>query len=326
MSFNILDSDFNDFLSIQDKSIAVLEGMEIAQTKLISPKGNIHYKEQPLGQDLSILESQYCMDDEVTITGQGDRSILEIQINLSQSAIYYQDKQNREQSAPGKSAKIAFLAAEDNKAKIYLQKDVSYNTFDIHLPITLLEHFQGESSTFDQFLKMIGQDISCDLSSGSVAISPAIFGVISDIRQCKYEGLTRRIYLESKIFELIAFLYQESTAQTNYTILSVQDRIRMEEAATIIANNLNQPFTIIQLAKRVGVNQTKLKNDFKLAYGNTIFGYLQDLRMKEAKRYLLDTTLSIQEISIRLGYQSMSNFSIAFKKSMGYSPNKLRIH
>lgn len=326
MSFNILDSDFNDFHSVKDNSISALEAMGIAQTKLISPKGNIHYQEQALGQGLSILESQYCMDDEVTITGQGDQSILEIQINLSQSAIDYRDKRNSDQSAPGKSAKIAFLAAEDNKAKIYLQKDVSYNTFDIHLPVTLLEHFQGESSTFDQFLKTIGQDISCNLSPRSVVISPAIFGVISDIRQCKFEGLTRRIYLESKIFELIAFLYQDSTALANPTVLSVQDRIRMEEAATIIANNLDQPFTIIQLAKRVGVNQTKLKNDFKLAYGNTIFGYLQDLRMKEAKRYLLDTTLSIQEISIRLGYQSMSNFSIAFKKSMGYSPNKLRVH
>jgi AraC-type DNA-binding domain-containing proteins len=325
MSFNILDSDFNDFLSVKDKPIAVLEAMSVAQTKLISPKGNIHYKEHHLGRGLSILESQYCMDDEVTITGQGEQSILEIQINLSESAIYYRDKQNRDQSAASKSAKIAFLAAEDNKAKIYLQKDVNYNTFDIHLPITLLEHFQGESSTFDQFLKTIGQDISCDLSR-SVAISPAIFGVITDIRQCKYEGLTRRIYLESKIFELIAFLYQDSTVPAHSTGLSTQDRIRMEEAAMIIANNLDQPFTIIQLAKHVGVNQTKLKNDFKLAYGNTIFGYLQDLRMKEAKRYLLDTTLSIQEISMRLGYQNMSNFSIAFKKSMGYSPNKLRVH
>lgn len=325
MSFNILGSDFNDFLSVKDKSTALLEAMGIAQTKLISPKGNIHYKEHHLGRGLSILESQYCMDDEVTITGQGDESILEIQINLSKSAIYYRDKQNRDQSAAGESAKIAFLAAEDNKAKIYLQKDVNYNTFDIHLPITLLEHFQGESSTFDHFLKTIGQDISCDLSR-SAAISPAIFGVITDIRQCKYEGLTRRIYLESKIFELIAFLYQDSMEPTQPTELSPQDRIRMEEAAAIIANNLDQPFTIIQLAKRVGVNQTKLKNDFKLAYGNTIFGYLQDLRMKEAKRYLLDTTLSIQEISMRLGYQNMSNFSIAFKKSMGYSPNKLRVH
>ncbi|WP_352432894.1 hypothetical protein [Mucilaginibacter sp. PAMB04168] len=46
--------------------------------------------------------------------------------------------------------------------------------------------------------------------------------------------------------------------------------------------------------------------------------------MHNAKRCLLDTKPTLQEITRLSGYLSLPNFSIAFKRILGYSPIKLR--
>lgn len=324
MEYKILGSDFSDFVSSTDEINASVNEENLTQVKLTTPKGNILYQEQVLRKNLSIQESHYYMQDDISISGKGDNALLEIQLNLSEKGIFYKDKSNREHIAPAKSGNMMFLSAEENQAKILFQKDISYNTFDIHLPLSMLDRYAGESKLMDSFIAQIHKDISGKFSKNKISISPAIYNAIQDIKTCTYEGLTRRIYLESKAYELIALLYEnvENHKQNNELSAADQERIRL--AASIIQDNLEKPFTIIELAHQVGINQTKLKTGFKVMFGNTVFGYLQDIRMHQAKRYLLDTQMSVQEIGMLLGYQNTSNFSIAFKKTHGYSPIKLR--
>ena len=324
MGYEILASDFSDFLlSVEDiDSSAVGEkGLPI---KLTTPKGDIRYNVQTLNEDLSIQESHYYMQDDVTINGKGDAGLLEIQINLSDMAISFHDKSKAAHITPARSGNIAFLAAEDNQASILFQKDISYTTFDIHLPVSLLDRYAGESRLLDGFLTQIHNNISGLLTPNKININPAIYNTIQDIKTCIYEGLTRKIYLESKAFELIALLYEEAENQKEHCTLHPVDQEKIHWAAAIIRDNLENPLTIMELARLVGVNQTKLKAGFKMIFGHTVFGYLQDIRMHQAKRYLLDTQLSIQEIGMRLGYQNTSNFSMAFKNIHGIPPTKIR--
>jgi len=53
-------------------------------------------------------------------------------------------------------------------------------------------------------------------------------------------------------------------------------------------------------------------------------GYLQELRMSAAKSLLLMTTMSIQEVTDAVGYQSIHYFSRLFKKKYGKSPTQWR--
>ena len=324
MGYEILGSDFSDFVSSSDEIYTSINKENINQIKVATPKGNILYKEQVLHQHLSIQESHYHMQDDVNISGRGDTSLLEIQLNLSDKGIFYRDKSNKEHITPARSGNIMFLSAEENQAKILFQKDIPYSTFDIHLPLSVLNRYAGESKLMDSFIAQIHKDISGKFSQNKISISPAIYNTIQDIKTCTYEGLTRRIYLESKAYELIALLYENVENQKHNNELSTADQERIHLAASIIRNNLEKPLTIIELAHQVGINQTKLKTGFKIIFSNTVFGYLQDIRMHQAKRYLLDTQLSVQEIGMLLGYQNTSNFSIAFKKTHGYPPMKLR--
>ncbi|GAA4798069.1 hypothetical protein GCM10023231_28400 [Olivibacter ginsenosidimutans] len=324
MAYRILDADFSDFISSDGEMESSASDEAIHRVKLATPKGNIHYTEHILKEDLSLLDVNYAMRDDVTIFGKGNTALLEIQFNLSDKAIYYQDKFKLEHVTPARSGNIVFLAEEENEANILFQKDITYHTFDIHLPVSLLDRYAGESELIDQFLTNIHHDVSSALTQHVIGINPPIYQVIQEMKNCIYEGLTRRIYLESKAYELIALLYENAAYPKNQSALSKADQEKIHWAASIIQNNLEKPFTIMELSRMVGINQTKLKIGFKTVFNNTVFGYLQDIRMHQAKKYLLDTQLSIQEISMLLGYQNMSNFSIAFKKTHGYSPIRLR--
>lgn len=82
--------------------------------------------------------------------------------------------------------------------------------------------------------------------------------------------------------------------------------------------------SVEQIARELNVSPSHAKNVFKTLTGITIFDYLFDRRMKEAK-YLLDKTdMHIYEIAENLGYSSQAYFSIAFRKQFGIKPNDYR--
>ena len=80
-----------------------------------------------------------------------------------------------------------------------------------------------------------------------------------------------------------------------------------------------------ELATMVGTNECTLKKAFKQEFGTTVFQYLFDYRMDLAAQYLLESSLSINEIGMMLGYDYQSHFCTAFKRKYGVSPMEFRL-
>lgn len=323
MAYTVNGSDFESFLKHAISGVTDKSAIQYGDYEL--PHGKIHFAEDIVNAEMYILQSQYFMDQDVCIQGKGDDALLEIQFNLSNRDISFVGADGRAQVSTAKSANIAFLAPEDNRAAIYFQKNTLFETFDIHIPTTVLSKYAGESPKLDSFLQEIQQIRSSKLSSDGIPTTTAMRQVIQQMQRCLFDGLTRKIYLESKVYELIALLHDGADSPTYPISLTPADTNRIHAAANLIQTHLEHPLTIVELAKQVGINQTKLKEGFKMVYQHTIFGYLQQLRMDKAMCYLQDTQLSIQQIANLLGYQNMSNFSAAFKKTKGISPLKLRL-
>lgn len=327
MGFIFQGSDFSEFLasaSLVGTELAQADNTGQLQTRFQTLKGQISYKEDLVKDGLHILQGSYHLNDDITVYGKGDAHLLEMHFNISDHDIYYHNNAIKREFAPAMTGNITFLSAEENRAKISFNQDICYRTFDIHLPLSLLSNYMGESFTMDTFLSSINKNLSTTLSKSEIAINPRIYSTIQAIRECTFEGFTKKVYLESKIYELIAFMH-ESTEHTGVQYrLTGPDVERIKYAAVLIRENLNSPFTIMELARKVGINQTKLKSGFKSIFNNTVFGYLQETRMHMASKLLLDTSLTIQQISRSSGYKNISNFSTAFKQTYGYPPNRLR--
>ena len=155
-------------------------------------------------------------------------------------------------------------------------------------------------------------------------ITPAQQQVLQQILQWPYQGITRQFYLESKALELIALhLGQMLTkSPTQGKQLIAQDIDRVYQARDILIQNMASPPSLPELAKQVQLNERKLKQGFRQVFDNTIFGYLHDHRMEQARQLLQVGQLNIQETARWVGYASRSSFVVAFKKKFQMPPSK----
>ncbi|RYE51537.1 MAG: AraC family transcriptional regulator [Sphingobacteriales bacterium] len=88
-----------------------------------------------------------------------------------------------------------------------------------------------------------------------------------------------------------------------------------------MGQNLKASYSIEELAIVAGMNRTKLQQGFKNLYNKTIYTFLLDLKMAEAKTLLTkENTLSLKEIAALVGYKHVNHFSAAFKKKYEMSP------
>jgi AraC family transcriptional regulator len=101
------------------------------------------------------------------------------------------------------------------------------------------------------------------------------------------------------------------------------DKDKLLKAREILIQQIGEPITIKELSRKVAMNECYLKKGFKEMFGATIFEFYQSQRMEHAKYLLYEKGLSVTEVSLLLGYSSISHFSTAFKKHTGLKPCEL---
>ena len=93
------------------------------------------------------------------------------------------------------------------------------------------------------------------------------------------------------------------------------------------ANYINANYAaakISDVAAYIGIHRSYLTSIFKKKKGISPQEYLMQCRMKTASSLLLDSNLSVQEISQRVGYDNSLTFSKVFKTYYGVSPKHFR--
>lgn len=101
------------------------------------------------------------------------------------------------------------------------------------------------------------------------------------------------------------------------------DRDKIMRAREVLLQHIGEPITIKELSRKVAINECYLKKGFKELFGTTIFDFYQGQRMEHARYLLYEKGLSVTEVSMMLGYSSISHFSTAFKKHTGLKPCEL---
>lgn len=108
-------------------------------------------------------------------------------------------------------------------------------------------------------------------------------------------------------------------------IIPPADVTRLQSVKDFLRENfLDQHLSLGLLCRRFGLNEFKLKRGFKQLFGNTVFGYVQEMRMKTARRLIIEEKRNVNEVADFLGYSSPNHFSAAFKRLYGFPPAKLK--
>ncbi|MEH2184027.1 helix-turn-helix transcriptional regulator [Nostoc sp.] len=159
--------------------------------------------------------------------------------------------------------------------------------------------------------------------------SPAMLLVAQQILHCPYWGMTKRIYLESKALELLALMIaEEREAQQGKQLpskLKLQHVDCIHHARNILLGNLDNPPSLMELARKVGLNERSLRQGFRRVFGTTAFAYLHDYRLEKARQLLSSGEMKVIEVAYSIGFVNRSYFAAAFKKKFGLSPKEYQM-
>lgn len=95
-----------------------------------------------------------------------------------------------------------------------------------------------------------------------------------------------------------------------------------ERAMAYIEAHSGRPLTLEAIASAAGVSASHLEHVFKKRAGAPVMNYLQEVRIRQAKRLLLESSLNVSQIAEKSGYSSVHLFSRRFKKAVSVPPSR----
>ena len=96
----------------------------------------------------------------------------------------------------------------------------------------------------------------------------------------------------------------------------------LAKALLLLDENMERPVSAAALAKVVGVSSSTLRAAFRKVLGTSLGKYALSVRMREAKRLMMEDRLSVKEIAARTGFSSQAYFSAAYRAFYGHPPSR----
>lgn len=98
----------------------------------------------------------------------------------------------------------------------------------------------------------------------------------------------------------------------------------LQKALTYIDANLDKDLSIKSISKGINVSKSALYSKFHSLLNSTIGEYVNKRRIERAIQILIETNLSIEEVSQKTGFSSASYFTKIFKQHTSVTPLKYR--
>lgn len=149
---------------------------------------------------------------------------------------------------------------------------------------------------------------------------------ILQILHCPYTGLMHQLYLEGKVLELLTnqfTVWQNSPYKA--AVLCTREIEQLHWAKDILVQQAQRPPSLKELALQVGLSERKLCQGFQDLYGTTVFGYLQEYRMQQAKVLLQNRNTTVAKVAATVGYRNPEAFSTAFRRQFAVSPKAYQL-
>ncbi|MFN3852085.1 MAG: AraC family transcriptional regulator [Spirosomataceae bacterium] len=143
--------------------------------------------------------------------------------------------------------------------------------------------------------------------------------------------LTKKQGFDS-VLELISILHDLaisrnmrglSNSSFNDEKISLNSR-RLEKAFEYMHNNFEREITLAEISKLVGMAEVSFSRFIKKRTGKTFVDSLNEIRLGQTSRLLIDSTQSIAEIAYKCGFNNLSYFNRLFRNKNGCTPKEFR--
>ena len=104
----------------------------------------------------------------------------------------------------------------------------------------------------------------------------------------------------------------------------LQDLARLRRVRDRIDREYARPLDVEALARGAHMSAGHLSREFKAAYGESPYRYLMTRRIERAMTLLRQGEMSVTEVCLAVGCQSLGTFSTRFTELVGMSPGVYR--
>ncbi len=140
--------------------------------------------------------------------------------------------------------------------------------------------------------------------------------------QVNYSALEQ--YEENNRLVCSAFLLILSAILLEHATASVNVHPYLVTLNQLAQNNELLKYNVNDLCRKLGYSRVQLNATFKRHYGITPHEYLIDYKFNHAQKLLMNTTMTVSEISEIIGYATPMQFYTAFKRLYGITPAQYR--
>lgn len=137
------------------------------------------------------------------------------------------------------------------------------------------------------------------------------------------DDLTSQLYIKSSLLYIIATL--SGSRLFVPTERNLDKRVEsIKTALTYIRENYREKIYIADLAGQVNLNEQYFCRLFKKAIGSSPIEYINEYRIKQARRLLEESDLPVTEVCMECGYNNLGNFLREFRRHSGTTPLQYR--
>jgi AraC-like DNA-binding protein len=123
---------------------------------------------------------------------------------------------------------------------------------------------------------------------------------------------------------LFYYLMEQMNITLDEDLPLMREVLAVRAAREIIIKDVSVHHTIDKIARKVELNEFRLKYVFKKVFGTSIYQYLLNERMQKAKFLLENTDKSMKEVAEQTGYRFLTSFITSFHKFYNYTPRMVK--
>jgi AraC-like DNA-binding protein len=286
----------------------------------------LHWRSVPLPIGLkvaTIKESSTHLDLALPDTGEEGLTLTFIQfkghISIRQAC------RNEEEGQPG-SPGMALMSATARPLLFHSSGPIQFSALSLCIPEHWTRLFLGENEQvkkIGQLLEVDGNVITSRLGRRQLSL---FFSALAGMDGERADLLRMQNDVMGLLEYFLCNRHRSLLGVSPASDIENEDDLSLirEVESYISEYYCSDTFTVESILKKTYTSYHRLNFLFKSMHGMTISEYIRNKRIEKSKEMIADNAKSISQIAYEIGYSSISNYILAFKKVYQITPGKYK--
>ena len=214
---------------------------------------------------------------------------------------------------------MVHIAQPGEKLRAVFLKPV--DSFHLALPVRLLTGLLEESESSKDHRQVV-------LRQPNFRCDHGLFDLVKALAEVTSEGKSLdQLYAEGLCMAIVASVLDRYSNHPDTSRHVGRHGLRdweLKKLAEFVDDHIGGPISLLDLSTVVGLSRMHFASQFRLSTGLRPHEYVLQARIRKAKLLLHQTTLTVLDVALTVGFETQSHFSTVFKRIMGDTPARWR--